>query len=738
MRKTIFKLILLFFILTMAVPSAVLAEATFNPEFIISDEEMQSTGNWTQNDIQQFLVGKGSYLANLNTEDLNGIVKPASQIIYDAAMAYQINPKYLLVTLQKEQSLITDDSPTQKQLDWATGYGVCDNCSLSDPSVTKHKGFGKQVDNSAGLIRWYYDNTDSSFVKKKDQLTFIDNTSIVPQSWATAFLYTYTPHLHGNENFWTIWNTWFAQIYPNGSLLKSSSSNDVWLIQNGVKRKFTNQATLLSMADPKMIITVDNTDLQNYQTGTDISFPDYSLLRSPKGVFLLDYDTLRPFASEAVVGQLGYNPQEVIDVSDADLAGYPIGTTITASTTPTSILGVIYQITDLNNAYYLFKADKLYPITDKNIIQTNFKDLTIEKHKLAEIKSIEVANTPVAFKDGSLFRVADSNIVYVMENGKKRRIADDDTFTAMGYQRSNVVTVQATTAMAILNGDPIFLNSNLISSKNKFLGDSETPVDDMYKSKLLPAYLVAEYPSGRIISGKNIDVKRPIASLTKLLTAYESLNQNFNLTKTAVYSVKKESSEGATLALKDGAKLKNSDLFTAMLVASTNNAARAVAQGTGLSEQNLVTDINNTLSDWGAYDTSIADVTGLGEKNVSTARNLLKIFTKVLENTTIKTALGLTTYKFKELPSKAGAVSHTVVNTNQIMKVAGRNYKILASKTGYTDEAGGVLVMLVQSTVTKKQYTVVTLGNPDYANRFNEPNKIAKWISTGDVKIANK
>src|SRR3989344_367704 len=588
-------------------PLAALAQAQFDPQFIISDEEMQSTANWTKDDIQRFLQDKGSYLTTLIAEDADGFLKSAAEIIYTTAVKYQINPKFLLVTLQKEQSLVTDDTPSQKQLDWATGYGVCDSCNLNSDSLLKYKGFGKQVDNAGGLIRWYYNNTDKSFVKKKDQNTMIDNQIIIPQSWATAFLYTYTPHIHGNKNFWRIWNTWFSQIYPNGTLLRSASSTEVWLIQNNVKRKFKNQATLLSRADPKMIVTVQDSELSNYQTGQEISFPNYSILKTASSFYLLDYDTLRPFASAEVVRQIGYNPEEFITIADADIAGYPVGSVINASTTAPQ--GVIYQITDLNNSYYLFKDNTLYPITDKNIIAINYKDLATEKHKAAEIKNLPVADLPVNFKDGTLLRVADSNNVYVIENGKKRLIADVDTFAALGYKRTNVIAVSFITATNILTGEPIFINGSLISSRNKYLGDSEIKVDDIFGSNI-PAYLVAEYPSGRIISGKNIDQPRPIASMVKLLVAYEALNQDFNLANSSVYSKTKNNSQGNSLALRNGAVIKNLDLFNAMLIGSTNNTARLIAQSSGISEKSFIDNINKRLDNWGADDTKIADVTG--------------------------------------------------------------------------------------------------------------------------------
>jgi len=708
------------------------AQAEFNPQFIISDEEMQSTANWTTADIQKFLEDRGSYLATLRAEDLNGYIKSAAEIIYQASQQYQINPKYLLVTLQKEQSLVTDDTPTQKQLDWAAGYGVCDSCSLNDPKLLKFKGFGKQVDNAAGVIRWYYNNNSLSYVKKKDQTTIIDNEPIIPQSWATAFLYTYTPHFHGNKNFWRIWNTWFSQIYPSGSLLRSNETAEVWLIQNNVKKKFKNQATLLSRADPKMILDVPESELSNYQTGQEISFPNYSILKTPTTFYLLDYDSLRPFASAEVVRKIGYNPDEFVEITDADIAGYSLGSTITASTTAPR--GIIYQITDLNNSYYLFKDNVLLPITDKNIIGINYKGLPIEKHTLNEIKNIEVSNLPANFKDGTLLRLTDSSNIYVIENNKKRLIADADTFAALGYKRENVVAVNQITLSNILTGEPIFINGSLISSRNKYLGDSEIQVDDIFGSTL-PAYLVAEYPSGRIISGKNIDTAKPAASLTKLLVAYEALNQEFNLTKSSLYTATKYKASGRNLSLKNGAVLKNADLLSAMLVGSTNNTARMIAQNSGLTEKEFIQKIKTRLENWGTDDTTIIDVTGLDPKNKSTPRNLLKISTKILENKTIRESLSKNSYSFKEVASKVGSTKHTISALN-IPTPISKNYKIIASKTGSTEEAGVVTILLIESLKNKKQYIIISMGGKDLKNQ--EVSKIAKWIAEGNVKITAK
>lgn len=717
---------------TLLAPNLVSAQTDFNPHFIISDAELQDC-SWTRTDVQQFLDTRGSYLRNYSATDSTGTTKTAADIIYDSAKAYQINPKFLLVTLQKEQSLITDDSPTAKQLDWATGYAVCDSCSMNDLRIQTKKGFANQVENAAAIMRWYYDNRDKSYIKKQGAIAVIDNTEVVPQSWATAFLYTYTPHLNGNKNFWRIWETWFGQVYPNGSLLKSASSSEMWLLQDGKKRKFASQTALITRLDPKMAMLVPETELSNYPTGADISFPNYSILKSPNGTYLLDYDVLRPFASEEVVRKMGYNPDEVIEVSAADLASYTIGTTITNTTVAPQ--GIIYQITDLNNNYYLLKDGTLFPVTDKRVVEINFKNLKIEKHKLAELKQYPVADMPISLQDGVLIKSTGSKNVYVIDKGLKRKITDEETFIALGYKNNNIINVPATTAMRIPEGEPLFLNASLLSAKNKFLGDSTAPAEDLFKTTV-PTYLVAEYPSGRILAGKNIDTVRPIASLTKLITAYEALSNNFDQNKITTYTKSKHEAYGNLLNLVEGEKIKNKDLLNTMLVASVNNTARMVASATSLTEKEFIKSANDRLAEWGADNTAITDVTGLDAGNKSTGRDMLKIFTKVLSNATLKDILSKTEYSFTEVLSKNKVANHNLKSSNQLIITTGRNYRILASKTGYTEEAGAILLMLVENKKDKKQYVVLTMGNADYNNRFKEPGKLAEWAITDKVTIA--
>ena len=67
---------------------------------------------------------------------------------------------------------------------------------------------------------------------------------------------------NGNYN-WKLWQKYFTQIYPDGSLLQPEGKV-VYLIQSGHKRPFTSRGALVSRFDPRKIITVNPADLENY------------------------------------------------------------------------------------------------------------------------------------------------------------------------------------------------------------------------------------------------------------------------------------------------------------------------------------------------------------------------------------------------------------------------------------------------------------------------------------------
>lgn len=723
------------------------SEDTFNANFLLSDQEMQDWQSMDRPAIQAFLEERNSFLSTYRTEDSLGDMRLASDIIYRASVDNKINPKYLLVKLQKEQSLITTKEPTQKQLDGATGYGITDGCGWTCETYFKNKGFGKQVDSAAGVIRWYYNNVNKETWIKRPPLSYsINGQFITPQSYATGFLYTYTPHIEGNKNFWKIWQSWFDQVYPDGTLLKVSNTPDVYILQDGKKRKFVNMATLTTRHDPKQIITVPSSELGRYTAGTDINLPNYSVVRVNSDYYLLDYDTKRPFANNKTVSDLGYNPDEILDVNESDLSSYKTGNQIISGVTKP--LGEIIQLKE-NNALYYIQGNQYFPIYDKIILKTNFDHLTVEKVNISKLAGLE-QGSPIKIKDGTLILVEGDNKVYVIEKGKKRHIASEEVFNGLGYNWKNIVTINEfagishetsqpvylrTGAVTILDVTPKITSPNITDKKeNKTDLMVKTPVDQYtYIGKkfetAIDTYLIANYDTGEILAGKNIDTIRPIASLAKVLTAYRLMKEGLNLNGSVTYkSIEhKTPPEFHRYRITEGERVKNSDLLDAVLVSSLNTPARMIVSSVSKNENSFIKRMNEQIKSWGLVDTNLKDVYGGAVENNTTAREYLTIFKNVLSNGTIKQYLGKSSYSYDELTDLDGSPSHFDDHTNDIMKEFGLPYTIIASKTGYIHESGDNMAMLVERLADGKKFVIITLGNPDRKAKFAEPKRLSQW-----------
>jgi len=450
--------------------------ANFDPNNIISDQEMLDSNSMTLADIEVFLRNQGGYISKNNFPNYAGQQKTAAQIIYDAANNYDcggtdveatapisvkeakcqkvsINPKFLIVLLQKEQSLITDKEPSQSQLDWATGYGCPDGGGCND----RWRGFGRQV-NSASLQFFDYIKNPNNYGFRAGQTYTISNTGrpasvVTPANNATAGLYNYTPHVYnGNFNFHNLWMRYFTFSYPNNTLLQVKGEPGVWLIQNGVKRPFLSKGALTSRYDLNKVVQVSKSVLDKYTKGAPIKFAQYSLIQSPAGtVYLLVDDTKRGIDSTEAFRKIGFNPEEVVSASWEDINAYADGLPITATSSfPT---GALLQDSVSGGVYYVTEGTKA-PLWDRSLLSTKFKWKSITKEtpeKLASYKTVE----PAIFNDGELLKSNVSPAVYVIDNKKKRPITSGKIFEDLGYSWKNVITVPTKILDLYGDGEPL-------------------------------------------------------------------------------------------------------------------------------------------------------------------------------------------------------------------------------------------------------------------------------------------
>jgi hypothetical protein len=459
MKSSLQRLFTLLLITSFFIPTSLFAapQLTFDPEYIIPDEEFFDVSSMTQSDVEIFLESKRSTLLYYTSVAADGALKRASQIIWEAAQAYGINPKVVLVLLQKEQSLIENPSPSQYNYDWATGFARCDSCLATDPKVVAYKGYGTQVDRAAWRLVYYTTNPEK-FNFRSGLTRDIDGLSVTPKNKATAALYNYTPHLRGNFNFWKLWYRYFGKIYPDGTLVQENGSPDIWLIQNGVRRKFSSVSSLLSRYSMSQIIKVPARELDSYPKGDPIRFPRYSLLQSPNGAIFLYTDAgTYGITSREAFRKLGFNPEEVIRVGAEDLAAIPLVGYLSATSTHPA--GELYQLKSTGGIFFVKDGVK-HPILEKPVLQTAFRYRPIKKVSEKDLALFQ-KGTPALFLDGTLVKSTNSPAVFVISNGQKRPFASAETFESLGYDWSQIVVSNGSTLEYHPLGDIVNLGADV-------------------------------------------------------------------------------------------------------------------------------------------------------------------------------------------------------------------------------------------------------------------------------------
>lgn len=445
--------------------------ATFNPNYILSDNDLTNPNAMTVNQIQKFLDSKGG-LGAYKTTDPWGNEKSAAQIIFDAGAYWRINPQYLMVRMQIEQSLVTMASPSQTRLDWATGYG----CPDSTGCGTDYKGFFNQVNwaariltstelNTQGNPRGYLPHIDKlgytisgwgpGITKTVVDLNGTVTTVVTPVNKATAALYTYTPHAYnGNYNIWYYWSQWFTKNFPDGSLLQVQGQAGVYLIQNGKKRPFLSRTALVSRYDPARILQVSESDVSLYEDGAPIKFANYSLVRdlSDNRTYLLDGDQKRYIESPAVFREIGFNPEEIISVQSSELTSYAEGANINMqSVFPT---GVLLQSKQTGGIAYV-QDGVMHPIMSREILRNRFANRNIVVVDQSTLDQYPKQD-PVKFADGTLVVSPNSNGVWVISNGTRRGITSKQVFDTLGYKWINIVRTNDTALLTVHpEGEPI-------------------------------------------------------------------------------------------------------------------------------------------------------------------------------------------------------------------------------------------------------------------------------------------
>ena len=236
--------------------------------------------------------------------------------------------------------------------------------------------------------------------------------------------------------------------------------------------------------------------------------------------------------------------------------------------------------------------------------------------------------------------------------------------------------------------------------------------------------LVMDINTGKTLYQKNPAQVRPIASLTKLMTALVVLDARQNLNQTLTIDQNDRDNIKHTYSrVRFGTKVSRRDALHLALMSSENRMASALARHYPGGRSAFIRAMNNKAGQLGMRNSRFYDSTGLSTRNVSTARDLAKLIAAAYRQPLIRQFSQDTN---KEMRFSTPAYSLMFNNTNPLVK--NPDWDVRLSKTGYTDEAGRCLLMRAKP--DRQELAIVLLNSVGKRTPIGDANRIRKWLKS--------
>ena len=228
--------------------------------------------------------------------------------------------------------------------------------------------------------------------------------------------------------------------------------------------------------------------------------------------------------------------------------------------------------------------------------------------------------------------------------------------------------------------------------------------------------ILEDLDSGQVLYAKRPDVPRPIASVTKIMTADLALRR---LHPGTLVTIGPEAAALGShdvgiseLGLREGEKLTVEQLLEALLLQSANDAAVALADAVSPSTDAFIALMNRTAKRLGLRNTVFFSPNGLDDRGHSTARSLATL-TRTAEQLPLFASLVRT--KFATIPAPTGVKARNIQNRNVLLWLYPGTTGV---KTGFTDAAGYCLV--AAATRKGRRLVAVLLKDGSSQQSFND------------------
>jgi serine-type D-Ala-D-Ala carboxypeptidase (penicillin-binding protein 5/6) len=248
------------------------------------------------------------------------------------------------------------------------------------------------------------------------------------------------------------------------------------------------------------------------------------------------------------------------------------------------------------------------------------------------------------------------------------------------------------------------------------------------------AWAVLDGKTGKVLSGSNEAEARPMASTSKIMTAWVVLDLAVSdpkvLDEIVTYSERAAKTTGSSAKLLEGEKVPVKELLYGLLLPSGNDAAVALgehfgprfgeaADGDGL--QRFVGELNRRAKKLGLKEMAFKDPNGLSPQNVSSARDLATLTWEAMKDERFRSYVATRRHDAEVDEPSGGKRKVTWTNTNQLLNIEGYE----GVKTGTTTPAGNCLVASAKR--GEDRLIVVVLGSTSADGRYVDARNLFRW-----------
>ena len=255
------------------------------------------------------------------------------------------------------------------------------------------------------------------------------------------------------------------------------------------------------------------------------------------------------------------------------------------------------------------------------------------------------------------------------------------------------------------------------------------PLNNNLKHQELAAgsALLVDLKTNQVLYSSNPDFIAPIASVTKLMTAMVTLDAKQPLDEKLPVVIKDTAEmQGVFSRVRVGSQLSRHDTLLITLMSSENRAAASLAHHYPGGHEAFIKAMNAKAQALGMHSSHFVEPTGLSEKNVSSAHDLVLLIKAAQQYPLIKQ---FSTTDEKTIAFTKPNYTLGFRNTNALVRKD--NWNIQLSKTGFTNSAGHCLVMSTE--MNNRPVAFVVLDAFGKYTHMADANRLKKWLETGTV-----